>query len=62
MARRPTRRNPRIRILRCPMCGSSDVELAAGMITGARYYCRKCNYLGALILEEDVKEDGTPLR
>jgi transposase-like protein len=61
VARRPTRRRPRIRILRCPTCGSTDIELVAGMITGQMYHCRKCNYQGALVFEEDVAADGKPL-
>ena len=57
MVRRPTRRKPRVRILRCPMCGSTEIGLIAGMITGQTYLCRKCNYQGALVFEEDVVED-----
>jgi len=51
----------RKRILRCPTCGSTRVELVAGQITGQVYHCRDCQYQGALILEVDVAEDGTPL-
>jgi len=61
VARRPTRRRPRHRILRCPTCGSTEIDLIAGMITGQMYHCRKCNYQGALVFEEDVADDGTVL-
>ncbi len=60
---RPVRRQTthRNRILRCPSCGSTRVELAAGQITGQVYHCRDCQYVGALILEVDVGDDGAPL-
>jgi hypothetical protein len=61
MPRRPTHRNPRRRILRCPMCGSTRVQLSAGLITGQVYHCLACQYVGSLILEVDVAADGTPL-
>jgi transposase-like protein len=57
------RRRPRTskRILRCPMCGSTRLIVEAGSITGQVYHCLDCNYLGSLVLETDVAEDGTPL-
>jgi transcription elongation factor Elf1 len=61
MARRPTRRRPRRRILRCPSCGSTQIGVIAGMITGQVYYCRNCNYQGALVFEEDVPDEPKPL-
>jgi hypothetical protein len=61
MARRPTRREPRVRILRCPTCGSTRIQLSAGMITGQMYHCLDCHYMGALVFEEDVRKDGSPL-
>ncbi len=59
---RPRRTRPSRRILRCPACGSVNVEMVAGQILGQLYHCRDCNYQGSLILEVDVTEDGTPLR
>ncbi|MBI3190314.1 hypothetical protein HYZ41_01270 [archaeon] len=35
---------------RCPACRSSGIGLYAGGITGS-YECRKCGYIGPLILE-----------
>jgi len=58
---RPRRATPRKRILRCPSCGSTQIELTAGMITGQVYHCRACDYVGSLVLEVDVAPDGTPL-
>lgn len=58
---RRRRTEHRNRILRCPSCGSTRVVLEAGQITGQVYHCLACNYVGSLILEEDVADDGTPI-
>jgi hypothetical protein len=58
---RPRRTTPRKRILRCPTCGSTRIILSAAMITGQVYHCLACDYLGSLVLEVEVAEDGTPL-
>jgi predicted RNA-binding Zn-ribbon protein involved in translation (DUF1610 family) len=47
----------------CPVCGSSELYLEAGGYTGKIYHCKKCDYVGALIIEADeemaraIKED-----
>jgi len=46
----------------CPKCGSGQIVQAAGSITGAVYQCLTCQYMGALVLEIDVADDGTPLK
>ncbi len=47
-------------MLVCPKCGSGKVGLIAGSIVGQVYHCAKCDYVGSLVLEVDVAEDGTP--
>jgi hypothetical protein len=37
----------------CPVCGSSDLYLEAGGYTGKLYRCKRCDYMGALIVEAD---------
>ena len=37
----------------CPVCGCSDLYLEAGGYTGKLYRCKRCDYLGALIVEAD---------
>ncbi|HPT37261.1 MAG TPA: hypothetical protein PLZ44_03115 [Methanothrix sp.] len=37
----------------CPVCGSSELYLEAGGYTGKLYHCKKCDYVGALIVEAD---------
>ena len=44
-----------IRALECPHCGSMDVFYEAGMITGQKYRCHRCGYLGAFIIERDIE-------
>ena len=41
------------RAIFCPRCGSPDIQAYAGGITGT-YICRKCGYMGALVLEQDL--------
>ena len=44
------------RVLRGPQCGGTNIIYESGLITGYKYNCKDCNYLGALIIEEDIKE------
>jgi predicted RNA-binding Zn-ribbon protein involved in translation (DUF1610 family) len=46
-------------VLRCPTCGSVRVLLDTGQITGQRYHCLDCDYLGSFILEEDLPPPET---
>jgi len=55
MARRPRHRS----VLLCPQCGSANVTLIAGSIVGQVYHCKACDYVGSLILETDLPDDGT---
>jgi predicted RNA-binding Zn-ribbon protein involved in translation (DUF1610 family) len=57
MRRRPRRGKT---VLLCPQCGSVRVELVAGSIIGQVYRCKKCDYVGSLVFETEVSEDGTP--
>lgn len=45
------------KILKCPKCGSTNIIPEAGFVTGYKYHCKDCNYVGVLIIEEDVKEE-----
>ncbi|HTT15441.1 MAG TPA: hypothetical protein VMG81_06685 [Thermoplasmata archaeon] len=48
------------RILLCPQCRSSQITPVAGMIMGQVYHCQKCDYVGSLVFEAEVADDGTP--
>ena len=41
-------------VLRCPTCGSARIIFDAALITGQRYHCLDCDYLGSLVLEQDL--------
>lgn len=43
------------RVLTCPQCGSSDLYYENAMITGVVYHCKKCDYIGPLVLEIDIE-------
>ncbi len=35
----------------CPVCGSTHIHYVAGMVTGEKYKCENCGYIGSLIVE-----------
>jgi len=44
-------------VLTCPQCGSADLYYEAGLITGYKYHCKKCQYIGAFVIEKDIEEE-----
>jgi len=44
-----------MKIKKCPRCRSRDIILDTGGQTG-KYACKKCGYIGPLIIEEDIDE------
>jgi DNA-directed RNA polymerase subunit RPC12/RpoP len=44
-------------VLRCPQCGSLDLYIENGLVTGYIYHCKNCDYVGPLVFEEDLDED-----
>lgn len=48
-------------VLRCPQCGSTDLYYELGLITGYKYHCKNCQYVGPLVIQDEVsKEDAGP--
>jgi len=43
-----------MKIRRCPQCRSSDIMLDSTGGQSGKFECKKCGYLGVLILEEDI--------
>lgn len=41
------------RVLRCPQCGSRELYYEAGMITGHKYHCKRCHYIGPLVIQDE---------
>jgi transposase-like protein len=40
------------RVLRCPQCGSDNITYELGLITGYKYFCKNCQYVGPLVIED----------
>jgi predicted RNA-binding Zn-ribbon protein involved in translation (DUF1610 family) len=43
-------------VLTCPQCGSADLYYETALITGYKYHCKKCDYIGAFVIEKDLEE------
>jgi predicted RNA-binding Zn-ribbon protein involved in translation (DUF1610 family) len=41
----------------CPECGSRELYYEAGLISGYKYHCKDCDYIGTFIIEKDFKID-----
>jgi transposase-like protein len=41
-------------VLLCPSCRSDRIVYDAALITGQRYHCLNCDYVGSLVLEEEI--------
>jgi len=39
----------------CPVCHSKNVTIYMGAVTGMRYQCKDCDYIGVLVIEEEMK-------
>jgi hypothetical protein len=37
----------------CPVCGSPDLYYETGGFTGNTYHCKRCDYIGPLVVEAD---------
>jgi predicted RNA-binding Zn-ribbon protein involved in translation (DUF1610 family) len=46
------------RVLTCPECGSADLYYEAALITGYKYHCKKCGYIGAFVIEKELEDDA----
>jgi len=55
MPRRPRGRS----VLVCPKCGSPRIALIAGSIVGQVYHCASCDYVGSLVLEQDLPAEAS---
>ena len=44
------------KVLTCPHCGSASLYYEAGLVTGYKYHCRDCDYVGAFVIERDVPQ------
>lgn len=42
-------------IKKCPVCKSTDIDTSQYPLYG-KYFCKKCNYSGPILIEEETKE------
>jgi hypothetical protein len=55
------RRRTRGKIVRrCPHCRSTRLVFEGGLILGQLYHCLDCDYVGPLVVEEEVPVDSSP--
>lgn len=47
-----------IKVLTCPQCGSADLYYENALITGYKYHCKKCGYIGAFVIEKEIEEEA----
>ena len=38
----------------CPQCRGTGLYYEAGLVTGYKYHCKDCDYVGVVVLEMDV--------
>jgi len=43
--------------LECPNCGSHKIFSEAAFITGYKYHCESCDYVGPLVIERDIEKE-----
>jgi len=44
------------KVLTCPQCGSPDLYYETALITGYKYHCKRCGYIGAFVIERDMED------
>jgi len=49
-----------VRVLECPQCHGIDLYYEAGLITGYKYHCKTCNYIGAFVIEREFEVPEKP--
>ncbi|MBS3816792.1 MAG: hypothetical protein KGY76_04425 [Candidatus Thermoplasmatota archaeon] len=42
------------KVMKCPKCGSQKIYPEAAFITGFKYHCQECDYVGPFVIEEDA--------
>lgn len=41
------------KVLTCPQCGSGRLYYEAGLMTGYKYHCKSCDYIGVFVIERE---------
>ena len=43
------------KVLTCPHCGGAKLNYEAGLITGYKYHCVDCDYVGSFVVEKEIE-------
>ncbi len=47
----------RQKLLTCPECKGHDLYYETALITGYKYHCKDCDYIGAFVIEQELELD-----
>ena len=50
---RKAKRTNKVTTFLCPDCGGKELYYEAGLISGYKYHCKDCDYIGTLVIEKD---------
>ncbi|WP_455392970.1 hypothetical protein [[Eubacterium] cellulosolvens] len=50
-------RSEKITTFICPDCGGKELYYEAGLISGYKYHCKDCDYIGTFVIEKDFEVD-----
>jgi predicted RNA-binding Zn-ribbon protein involved in translation (DUF1610 family) len=50
-----TEKDSKVTTFLCPTCGSKELFYEAGLISGYKYHCKDCDYIGSFVIEKDFK-------
>jgi predicted RNA-binding Zn-ribbon protein involved in translation (DUF1610 family) len=53
--KRPKQKGEKVTTFLCPSCGSKELYYEAGLISGYKYHCKDCDYIGSFVIEKDFE-------
>jgi predicted RNA-binding Zn-ribbon protein involved in translation (DUF1610 family) len=53
--KKKTKKESKVTTFLCPECGSKELYYEAGLISGYKYHCKDCDYLGSFVIEKDFE-------
>lgn len=62
LSRKPGRKG-RMIVHQCPECMGTELYYETGFLTGYKYHCKNCDYVGSFVIEKEVRfedKNGSP--
>jgi predicted RNA-binding Zn-ribbon protein involved in translation (DUF1610 family) len=53
--KKKSKKESKVTTFLCPECGSKELYYEAGLISGYKYHCKDCDYLGSFVIEKDFE-------